>query len=98
METFYRCVEVFEEPPVCNNEVELRTNQYCGLTTDTSHNNPFRPCMLHDDSDTEGFMEACVYDACAIKESSCTSLDTFAEYCENLGIIVDWRRDDFCRE
>ena len=95
---YFRCTDTVEEPPACNNENELKTNAYCGLIQDRRASNPFYNCIIKADSSYAVFMDACVYDACVIKNSTCNSLSAFAENCEDLDVIVAWRHQNRCRK
>ena len=83
---------------MCENVEEMKGNAYCGLIQDRSNENPFIDCILSPKSDYTMFFDMCVYDACVMANASCGALSTFAENCEDLGHIIDWREIAGCRK
>ncbi|CAF1096107.1 unnamed protein product [Rotaria sordida] len=74
----------------------------CSLIRGKSIDNPFNPCIeLIDPTQLDIYYKECLFDACNCDrggdcECLCTSLASFAEKCNSIGVPVKWRRPNRC--
>lgn len=79
--------------------------EYCGmLNLKYQAHSPFRDCIEDHQDLAETLYSACRYDVCAYfhdierrQKIICESLNSLAAECESRGVIVKWRRENFCR-
>lgn len=77
-------------------ERRVWASKKCGiLKTDV-----FAKC--HSEVPVEGYLERCVFDACACDQGGdceclCTALAAYAQECNLRGVAVNWRNKDLCR-
>lgn len=66
----------------------------------------FKKCAMKLGSEAvKAYLESCRIDACAYVQNSklfesvvCSAIEAFAGECAKAGILVNWRRSDFCRK
>ncbi|XP_062987817.1 zonadhesin-like [Elgaria multicarinata webbii] len=87
-------------PPLCTEAEKeaAQSSSFCGLLTDAA--GPFRHC--HGTINPTGHFDGCLYDQCALHldpGSLCRSLQSYADACLSLGVLVEpWRNATFCRK
>ncbi|CAF3744759.1 unnamed protein product [Rotaria socialis] len=88
----------------CSNHEQRRdwATTECSLIRGKTIDNPFNPCIdLMDSTQLDMYYKECLYDACNCDrggdcECLCTSLASFAEKCNSIGVPIRWRRPDRC--
>ncbi|CAC5413661.1 unnamed protein product [Mytilus coruscus] len=78
--------------------------EYCGmLHIKNQAHSPFRDCIEDHQDLAETLYASCRYDVCAYyhdvqrrNKIVCESLNSLAAECESRGVIVKWRRENFC--
>ena len=95
---------LIDESDPCHSHPYRRdwSNKECSLISNPGDDNPFTPCIAKLDSTTiqKSHVE-CQFDACNCDkggdcECLCSSLASFAELCNSVGVPVKWRTQHRC--
>ncbi|CAL1532131.1 unnamed protein product, partial [Lymnaea stagnalis] len=83
----------------CNDAVRANLAQpnLCGVFTDST--SAIQECFTKTTLDRQVYYQDCLYDACLqtdYQQAVCTMVKTLAQECASKGVVLDWRRDNFC--
>ncbi|XP_019621165.1 PREDICTED: IgGFc-binding protein-like [Branchiostoma belcheri] len=91
-----KCNDNPEPPAQCSDALQQTVSELCGILNNPS--SVFASC--YSTLNSEGTVETCVYDMCALNgdtTSLCNSLQAYADSCAEAGInIGTWRNATFC--
>ena len=99
----FRCYGDDEDLPDCMLDDQEDAEEYCGIIRDDSNKGAFKKCIKEAGATANDFFDDCKYDICEnqgdddlMLEIACESISGFAEVCEDLGFVIDWREDAGC--
>jgi hypothetical protein len=95
---------MIDESDPCHNHLHRKewATKECSLITTRGSDNPFTPCLDKlDVNDLHKSHTECLFDACSCDrggdcECLCSSLASFAELCNKVGVSIKWRSQHRC--